>query len=809
MTANTPAPQSPQLTAAQKPTKRPDGLLKLTLGLNSFLLLWLLLRPGRESWFIAVVNAISAFGPLAAGLWCVATFVRFRIGIHGRAANPVAVRRNWAMLLLGLGIVSYGIGESVWTYYESILHRSSPFPSFADAGYVTAYPLLLAGILLIPVGQMSAVMRGRIALDSLMSMTALVTFSWYFVLGPTVLKGAESSLGKILGVAYPVGDLVLLFSLILLAAQDGEAEHGPAIKAILMGLGCVILADTLFAFQTLHGRYHSGTLADLFWPMGYMLIGYGACDATAFASTADPSETAQPLTTHRKWRGESVVVWRSLMPYTLLPVVGMLVYHANRTPGPEELSRGVLIGTISLIGLIIVRQLLAILENRKLNLDLTATYRELEIKNDRLQAMATTDAMTGLANHGAFQERLRTEIIKVRGAHRSLSILLLDVDRFKEYNDTFGHPAGDQVLKTIADHLQTCVRYGDLVARYGGEEFAIILPGAEEHHAVMVAERIRAATSEYGLFHRQVTVSVGIGCSNGEAVDPTTLVTRADVALYHAKRSGRNRVVVWDAASMEDVASRPAPNGARPVDSTLATASDPLLARGGERILLERTLGGLEGQILRGILAALELRDQEPEGHSQRVTRFSLRLAQEALKQKPECLTRLQIRELMLGALMHDVGKISVPDSILLKAGPLTPAEWKVMRKHPDQGAALIEGFPTLRGTLDVVRHHHERWDGTGYPSGLKGDDIPLTARIFAVADAFDAMSSRRPYRDKLSYAAIRKEISDGAGTQFDPDLVKAFLAVPEEEWQRLIPDADPEFELDSRFDTSAITRAA
>lgn len=213
-----------------------------------------------------------------------------------------------------------------------------------------------------------------------------------------------------------------------------------------------------------------------------------------------------------------------------------------------------------------------------------------------------------------------------------------------------------------------------------------------------------------------------------------------------------------------------------PVASMAHGEEDPLMS------LLQRQ----DGHILSGIMAILNLRDPETDSHSHRVTRFALRLAQEVICQDIADLSPDDLRDLTLGSLLHDIGKIGVPDAVLFKPGALTEEEWTIIRAHPEQGARVLEAFSQFVCALPVVCSHHEKWDGSGYPRGLKGAQIPLVARIFALADTLDAMSSDRPYRAGLPYAVICTEIARMAGKQFDPTLVQAFLAIPEADWERL-----------------------
>ncbi|MCC6730446.1 MAG: diguanylate cyclase [Chthonomonadales bacterium] len=429
-----------------------------------------------------------------------------------------------------------------------------------------------------------------------------------------------------------------------------------------------------------------------------------------------------------------------------------------------------------------------------------ASYHKLAEANHLLQEQATTDAVTALANHRAFQEHLRAYAAQALRHQQPLSLLLLDLDFFKLYNDHYGHPAGDDALRAVGAILTQCTRTGDLAARYGGEEFAVVLPHTDQVAAEQAAERIRAAIEAYEFDGARLTASVGVAALHVHARDAEDLVRAADGALYTAKRTGRNNVCVAAHIDTGQGARRKLPHHARiwlrrmrerPTRSPHTSAPMPDPYGGIEGLVQEPA-----GAVLNALLAALDWRDCEAAGHSVRVARFALRLARElegaGAPWRPSApITPGDMRELALGSLLHDIGKIHVPDAILRKPGSLSSDEWEVVRMHPITGAELISHLPLLAPATRVVRSHHERWDGRGYPDGLAGDQIPWAARVFAVCDAVDSMTVSRPGRPARTLALAQEEIVRQAGSQFDPNVVEAFVRVPLAEWEGLRSGAD------------------
>ena len=437
----------------------------------------------------------------------------------------------------------YGVGTLIWTYYELVKHCACPFPSCADAGYLLSYLSLAIGILLLPSRRLPSALRGRVLMDSLMIMTAVVTFSWYFILGPTLQQASESLWGKILGAGYPLGDLVLLFCLLLLTGREQTPEQRASARFVGAGLALIIIADAIFGYLTLKGAYQTGFWIDVGWPAGYMLIAAGAYTASQIEAVQE--DVKEPSALDR-----NPVLWRSLLPYLFVPALAALLLYTLHHHGDESLEAGVYFGSALLLGMLLLRQIFAMLENARLNSFLQAAYRELEDNNTRLaeanarlERMATTDGMTGLANHRAFQERLRTELEAGREKDEPLSLLLLDVDRFKQYNDAFGHPAGDEALRILARILGETVGECGQAARYGGEEFAVLLPGAGLKAGLTMAERIRKRVEATEFPHRRVTVSIGVTSMDVCGDQPETLIANADAGLYAAKQAGRNRAV--------------------------------------------------------------------------------------------------------------------------------------------------------------------------------------------------------------------------------------------------------------------------
>jgi two-component system cell cycle response regulator len=361
----------------------------------------------------------------------------------------------------------------------------------------------------------------------------------------------------------------------------------------------------------------------------------------------------------------------------------------------------------------------------------------------QLAAAARTDSLTQLANRRELEERFAAELERATRTARPLSILVLDLDWFKEYNDRFGHSAGDRALVMLAEALRRATRTSDVVARLGGEEFGVLAPETDEAEAFLLAERLRAEVrAAFARETEKMTISCGVASFPVHGITSGELLHAADRALYEAKESGRDRSIVFKQAGTEGVER--------------------------ERVAIERTSPRLASLV--SLAEAVDRRKGSPS-NSRRVARYAEALAR-SLNLPEEEVERVRI-----AALLRDVGEVGVAESILNKDGPLDSRERTEVERHPEIGARIV-GAAQLGRVGEWILTHHERPDGQGYPRGLREHQIPLEGRIVAVADAYAAMTADRPYRRPFSPHRARAELQARAGTQFDHDVVEAFLGL-------------------------------
>jgi diguanylate cyclase (GGDEF)-like protein len=365
---------------------------------------------------------------------------------------------------------------------------------------------------------------------------------------------------------------------------------------------------------------------------------------------------------------------------------------------------------------------------------------------ERAMELSATDELTGLYNRRHFFDMLDVEMARTTRYGHPFTLVMLDLDGFKAYNDKFGHVNGDAVLKSLGETLKSALRKSDTSFRYGGDEFATILAGTDAEKAKRVIERIRTRWLQmpkalYPILETPLGFSAGIAQFPEHADTADGLVFMADSALYHAKEEGGYRAVV--ASDLESLSPE-----------ILETATpDHVYA----------------------LASTVDAKDPYTYGHSRNVADIVCKIGKEI------GLSAKELADLRNVSLLHDIGKLGVPDAILTKPGELTKEEWEVVKRHSAEGERIVSYVKDLSALVYMIRHHHEWYDGTGYPDGLKGEAIPLGSRIISIADAYDTMIGQRPYKEPIPPEQAVEELRRCSGTQFDPELVEAFCRVMSE----------------------------
>jgi diguanylate cyclase (GGDEF)-like protein len=608
------------------------------------------------------------------------------LGVLTRAILVRAERSAW--FFIGAGLLATTIGDILFDFWYG---GSPPFPSAADVAYLAFYPLLYVGIVLLLRRRVST-FSASLWLDGLMAATAAGALG-ASVLVEVVLNSTHGSrLVVLTNIAYPIGDVILL-ALLVFVFSVTRWRPGRAWALIAAGLLLNAIGDGDYLYQTAVGTYVEGTFLDLVWPMSLVLV--------ALAAWQRPGRVPRVRLEDRALIGTPMVC--GLIATGVLVAATRLPVHAF----------ALLLATITIV-LVLARTVLSFRENTEL---LEASRRE-----------ALTDSLTGLANRRKLLVDLEAELDAAREVGPR-TLVLFDLNGFKTYNDTFGHPAGDALLSRLATKLVAAVAPDGEAYRMGGDEFCVLLPDPQpELH--LIAQSLWESGEGF-----DVTSAYGAAVIPDEADTVSTALSVADERLY---------------AHKELLA-----------EIRRGTAHEPLL-----RTLAER--------------------EPELRAHVADVSSLAVRVG-EQFGLAPD-----ELEELRLAAELHDVGKLAIPDIVLQKSGPLDPTEWGFIHSHTLIGQRILSAATALRPIGVIVRSTHENWDGTGYPDGLTGESIPLAARIVAACDAYSAITSDRPYRAARSAEEAVVELRRCAGRQFDPQLVELLCTVLAEE-DSLQNDEGPE----------------
>lgn len=410
------------------------------------------------------------------------------------------------------------------------------------------------------------------------------------------------------------------------------------------------------------------------------------------------------------------------------------------------------------------------IEEVKILISKALKIQQLSLENkellSKLEELSLKDVETEVYNHKYLIERLNSELVRAKRYALAISVVMIDVDYFNSINDLYGHACGDKILKELAKYLKQFVRGMDIVTRYGGEEFVIILPDTDKQSAVCFAERLLNDIENH-IFDQQdkkLKLKVSIGIANFPEDDSCisesyNILHLVDKAVFIAKERGGGRLVTLDGKEVEKYTGGTQEN----VENMKQRLSK-----------IEKRMHQTFLESIYAFAKTIEAKDCYTGEHCEQMVSLVVAIG------KKLNLSENEMDNLKHAAMLHDLGKIGIPDEILLKKEKLTDDEYAIIKKHPQTGAEIIRHLHFLKDVSPIVLYHHERFDGLGYCSGLKGKEIPLGARIIAIADVYQALTSDRPYRKAYSIEEALKILKDGSGTQFDPEIVKVFLEIIE-----------------------------
>jgi diguanylate cyclase (GGDEF)-like protein len=585
-------------------------------------------------------------------------------------------RDRLAWIAMGTAVIAWGVGNTVWTFTVANLD-DPPFPSAADIGFLAVYPPAYVAIVLLLRSRVKD-LRSSLWLDGVISGLAVGAVGTA-VIFPAILDavGGDSRAAVTTNIAYPLLDLTLIGMVIWALAVTGW-RPGRTWGLVAAGFLVFSVSDCLYLYETAVGTYTNGSPTDLGWVAGCVLLAWAAWQP----------RVAEPVAALEGW------------PLLVAPVgfgllgLAVLLYDHSHPVHPFALT----LASLSILG-VIARMAITFAENMRML--------------ERSRYEAHTDILTGLGNRRRLLSDLEERLVP---GHPRITLALFDLNGFKQYNDAFGHPAGDALLGRLGHNLARFITRRGEAYRMGGDEFCIVFVSGDDPPDFVVAGAERALREHGEGF--DIGASYGVVTLSDDATGVSEALGLADQRMYAQKKAGR---LTAEERSTKILLTAISERPAKPNDQ----------------------LAGVV-ELTEALAIKLQLPDEE-------------------------------VARARLTAELHDVGKMAIPDAILHKPGPLTAEEWHFVRRHTVIAERILLGAPALAHVAGVVRSSREHFDGSGYPDSLTGTDIPLVSRIVFVCDAFEAMTAERPYRSALTIGAALAELESCAGTQFDPLVVAAF----------------------------------
>lgn len=693
---------------------RKDIKAKALVAFSSYYILFALMYP-------LIGRDTQEHGGLL-GLFYAAPILTALVATIWAAGSSISYARLWR--LIAHGIFFWFIGACMMGYYAATLSPSKiPSPSIADLLSIAYLPIMLA--IMFSLGRIrkpfDSEKKQFLANTGIMAL-AMLLLLYIFVLLPTWHDSANLTVvEKTFTVIYPLIDWVILVSLLLASRRLFESHVEGWILFLIVGFSFSVFADA--AIYAYGYTFNPWTVLAMATTANFLTL-----------SAIDEATGAIIGTKQRKKASLDDISALTQKPFNTLfvPILTMLtiplVWHrASQTYYGDTVH-----------GLIIVAAIMLAL----------SIYRNHLLASDNavLFSKALRDSLTGLNNHRYFQEILDNSVQKAKRSRSNLSLIIADIDDFTQINAKHGHAFGDKILTTISKAMLGSLRENDEACRLGGDEFAFVLPDTAKSEALIFAEMLKQniSTALKESIGQDITLSIGISSYPTLAKTRDDLVHTADGALYWSKFQGKDAICVYDPEVVE-----------------VLSADERAIKAEAEAYL----------DTVKSLAEAVDARDSYTRLHSQGVSMYAGKLAASV------GLDKRSVSKIEATGLLHDVGKIGMPDNILGKPGRLTDEEMEKVKEHPALSAHILRST-ILKDMVPAVRGHHERWDGNGYPDGLKHEEIPLEARILAVADTFDAMTTDRPYRKAMPIAEALTEIERCSGAQLDPQLVPIFLSL-------------------------------